>query len=219
MKSGVTRKANPVPQLRRGPVADFLFPHDGPQAHFSDNDLIAAIAGGDRQAFSVLMRRYLSKMVALAQRIVFDHEQAREIAQEAFLRVWLNAGKWDPGGSAMFSTWLRRVVVNLAISQRRRKREQIEIGVLANTPDTQADGFDHMAATHQKRAVQAALGKLPERQRAALALFYFNETSQIEAAAAMDLTPKAFDSLLVRARRNARKHLSGMGFFRKEDLP
>jgi len=165
------------------------------------------------------VRRHLSKMVVLAQRILFDPEQAREIAQEAFLRVWINAGKWDPDGSAMFSTWLRRVVINLSISQRRRRREQISIDAIADLPDLQADGFDRMASSHQKRAVQQAMEKLPERQRTALALFYFDDISQIEAAETMQLSPKAFDSLLVRARRNVKKYLSDMGFLRKGDLP
>lgn len=208
----------PLSALHR-PVTGFLFSHDGLGVDLSDNDLLEAIAGGDRQAFNVLVRRHLSKMVMLAQRVVFDTEQAREIAQEAFLRVWLNAAKWDPDGSAMFSTWLRRVVINLSISQRRRRREQISIDAIADLPDLQPDGFDRMASTHQKRAVKQAMEKLPERQRAALALFYFDDISQIEAAQAMQLSPKAFDSLLLRARRNVKKFLSDMGFLRKGDLP
>jgi RNA polymerase sigma-70 factor, ECF subfamily len=207
------------PTARHRPVTEFLIPSDGPYAESSDNDLLEAIADGDRQAFAVLMRRYLSKMVTLAQRIVFDREQAREVAQEAFLRVWLNAGKWDPAGTATFATWLRRVVVNFAISQRRRKREQVEISMIADLPDLQPDGFDHIAVAHQKRTVRNAMEKLPGRQRAALALFYFDGASQIEAAQAMKLSPKAFDSLLVRARRNVKKYLSDMGFLRKGDLP
>src|ERR1700744_518988 len=124
-----------APSAPQRPVTDFLFPHDGLRVDFSDNDLLEAIAEGDREAFTILVRRYLSKKVTLAQIIVFYPDQAREIAQEAFLRVWLNAAKWDPDGSAMFSTWLRRVVINLSISQRRRRREQISIDAIADLPD------------------------------------------------------------------------------------
>jgi RNA polymerase sigma-70 factor (ECF subfamily) len=157
-------------------------------------------------------------MIVLAQRVVFDHEQAREIAQEAFLRVWQNAHRWDPNGSATFATWLRRVVINLAISQRRRRREQVNIDAIAEMPDLDADSFAQVATLHQKRLVSNALQELPERQRAALALFYFDDVSQIEAAGIMSLSPKAFDSLLVRARRNVKKTLSAMGFLRKGDI-
>jgi RNA polymerase sigma-70 factor, ECF subfamily len=207
-----------LPPAQPRPVTEFLFPKDGLCTDASDNDLLEAIAGGDRQAFAVLVRRHLAKMVALAQRIVFDSEQAREIAQEAFLRVWLNAAKWDPAGTATFLTWLRRVVINFAISQRRRRREQVDIDTVAEIPDPQADGFDHVATAHQKRIMKQAMQKLPERQRAALALFYFDDVSQIEAAVAMQLSPKAFDSLLVRARRNLKKYLAAMGFLQVGDL-
>lgn len=208
-----------APSASHRPVTGFSFPRDELRPDSSDDDLLELIADGDRQAFAILMRRHLSKMVTLAQRVVFDQEQAKEIAQEAFLRVWLHAGKWDPAGTATFATWLRRVVMNLAISQHRKRREQVTIDEAEDLPDTQADGFAYIASSHKKRVVHEAMGHLPERQRAALALFYFDEISQNEAASVMRLTPKAFDSLLVRARRNVKKHLSDMGFFREGDLP
>jgi RNA polymerase sigma-70 factor (ECF subfamily) len=177
----------------------------------SDDDLLALVAEGDRDAFGVLMRKYLARMVCVAQRIVLDRELAREIVQEAFLRVWRLAGKWDPEGEAAFSTWLCRVVMNLSISQRRRFREQVDIDVIEEFPSDSADGFDVLAAFEEKKVVGDALRLLPERQRAALALYYFDEMSQVEAAEAMDLSPRAFDSLIVRARANLKKRLTAFG--------
>ncbi len=184
----------------------------------SDNDLLEAVAEGDRDAFAVLMKRYLTSMVVLAQRIVFDREQAREIAQEAFLRVWKNAGKWDPFGTATFLTWLRLVVVNLSISSRRRHREQVSLDLIEELPSGMADGFDQVAEFERKKIVGAALEKLSERQRAAIALYYFDELPQIEAAEVMQMTPRAFDSLIVRSRSNLKKHLVDLGLRRKEDI-
>ncbi len=178
----------------------------------SDNELLEAIADGDRGAFGILMKRYLAGMVTLAHRIVFDREQAREIAQEAFLRVWQNAAKWDPYGSATFLTWLRLVVVNLSISARRRYREQVSLDAIEELPSGLADGFDYIVASDQKRVVQEALKKLPERQRAAVALYYFDDLPQVEAARSDgDDTPlKSFRfCLLFRARlKGLKKHLS-----------
>jgi len=187
-------------------------------AALSDNDLLEATAGGDRAAFAVLMKRYLARMVTLAQRVVFDREQAREIAQEAFLRVWQHAHKWNPDGSATFSTWLSRVVINLSISRRRRFRDQVSLDVIEELPSELADSFDHIAASDKKRVVREALEKLPERQRAAVALYYFDDLPQTQAAEIMEMTPRAFDSLIVRARVNLKKHLSDFGFRRREDL-
>lgn len=200
------------------PATDFPFLKEGLRADPSDDDLLASIAGGDRRAFAVLMRRHLSTMIMLAQRIVFDPEQAREIAQEAFLRVWRHASAWDPAGPATFSTWLRRVTVNLAISQRRRRRDQVTIDAIAELPDPSDSAFDTVAMAHQKRMVQSALERVPERQRAAIALFYFDDISQAESAKVMGMSPKAFDSLLVRARRNIKKYLSEIGFLRTGDF-
>lgn len=177
-----------------------------------DDDLLKAIAGGDDDAFAILMRRYLVSMVALAYRIVFDREQAREIAQEAFLRVWQNAVRWNPDGSATFLTWLRRVVVNLSISRKRRFHAQVSIDLIEELPSGAADGFDHIAESDQRRVVRQALGKLSERQRAAVALYYFDDLSQAQAAEVMKMSQNAFDSLIVRARGNLKKHLVDLGF-------
>ena len=184
----------------------------------SDDNLLNFIAEGDRDAFAVLMKRYLTRMVTLAQRIVFDREQAKEIAQEAFLRVWQHAHKWNPEGSATFLTWLHRVVVNLSISRRRRFRDQVSLDVIEELPSGLADGFDFIAASDKKRIVREALEKLPERQRAAVALYYFDDLPQIQAAEIMEMTPRAFDSLIVRARVNLKKYLADFGFRRQEDL-
>jgi RNA polymerase sigma-70 factor (ECF subfamily) len=184
----------------------------------SDNQLLKAVAEGDRSAFAVLMKRHLANMVTLAQRIVFDREQAREIAQEAFLRAWRHAAKWDPYGTATFATWLRLVVVNLSISTRRRYHEQVSLDVIEELPSGLADGFDHIVLADQKRVVKEALEKLPQRQRAAVALYYFEELPQIEAAKVMQLTPRAFDSLIVRARLNLKKYLTEIGLHSRRNL-
>ena len=199
------------------PLKTFAVPGVGANGQTSDNDLLAATAGGDKAAFAILMRRYLAPMVRLAQRVVFDREQAREIAQEAFLRAWRQAASWDPDGAATFHTWLRRVTVNLAISQRRRRREQVGLDVIEDLPSGLADGFFTVAESEEKRMVRAALELLPERQRAALALYYFEDLSQAEAAEVMDMTPRAFDSLIVRARANMKQGLAKLGFGRMEN--
>jgi RNA polymerase sigma-70 factor (ECF subfamily) len=156
-------------------------------------------------------------MVTLAQRIVFDHEQAREIAQEAFLRVWRHAARWDPDGAATFHTWLRRIVVNLSISQRRRRREQVSLDVIEDMPSGLADSFFTVAEAERKRIVQEALEHLSARQRAAIALYYYDDHSQAEAAEVMDLSPRAFDSLIVRARAHLKTYFIAAGLNPRED--
>ncbi len=207
-----------TPLSRQKQAKITLFLNDGICGESTDNELLAAIALDDRQAFAILMQRYLSPIVALAYRVLFDVEQAREVAQEAFLRVWHHAGKWDPRGKATFGTWLRCVTVNLAISQRRRRRVQVGLEAIEDLPDAGADGFNQVASTDRQRLVQAALHKLPDRQRAAIALYYFENITQIQAAEAMQMTPRAFDSLIVRARGGLKRHLAALGLSRGELL-
>jgi RNA polymerase sigma-70 factor (ECF subfamily) len=172
---------------------------------------VALTANGDKTAFAVLTRRYLSKMVVLARRITLDVQDANEVVQEGFMRVWIHAGKWDPCGTASFETWLRRVITNLAISRWRRHREQVSLDIAAEIPDTNADAFDQVSSDDQKKLVRIAIEKLPPKQRAAVAAYYFDESSYIEAAEQLNLSLKAFNSLLVRARQNLKKHFLTMG--------
>ena len=175
----------------------------------TDNALLAAIAQGDQQAFAVLLRRYLPKMVALARQITGNVSDANEVAQEAFLRVWQHAAGWDPDGTATFATWLFRVTSNFAISRRRGKRDYLPLDEIAERADDAPDSFAQTSDHEEKKMVRDAMERLPERQRIAVAAFYFDQASHAEAAARMGLSMKAFDALLVRARRNLKTALSG----------
>lgn len=177
----------------------------------SDNDLLEAIANEDAGAFRLLLERYLPKMVVCARRITWNTQDANEIAQEAFLRVWKNAHKWDANGTATFETWLYRVTTNLAISSKRKQRDEVSLDAANDIESTHLEGFDLIHESNRKAVVGQAISKLPPRQRAAVAAFYFDENSHAVAAERMDLSAKAFDALLVRARRNLKKLLDEMG--------
>ena len=89
----------------------------------SDEALMAAIAAGDQVAFARLVERHLARTVGLATRLMGSRADGEEIAQEAFARVWSHAARWRPlggGGNARFTTWLYRIVMNLAIDRKRR---------------------------------------------------------------------------------------------------
>ena len=87
----------------------------------SDEALMAKIAEGDRGAFHALTRRHLPRILRVAARVLGNAGDAEDVAQEAFLRVWSHADRWDPE-KARVTTWLHRIVVNLCIDRRRRSR-------------------------------------------------------------------------------------------------
>jgi len=172
-----------------------------------DTALMALIARGDREAFARLMDRHLRYAVNAAFRVLLNPHDAEEVAQEAFLRVWHHAARWQPDGPARFRTWLTRIVVNLSIDRKRRPGmealdDQIE------PADPSPGPYDHRLASETERRVAQALARLPERQRAALVLCFWDEESNIEAAATLGISVGALESLLIRAKRSLRQSLS-----------
>ncbi|GIK99450.1 MAG: RNA polymerase sigma factor [Alphaproteobacteria bacterium] len=167
-----------------------------------DLPLLRRIAAGDGPACAALVDRHLPRMVALGWRMLGSRAEAEEVAQEVFLRVWQNAAGWQPK-RARFSTWLHRVAVNLCLDRLRRRRE---VG-LEEAGDPPGDD-PHPGRELQRRAVaervQAALGRLPERQRAAIVLCHFQELGNAEAAEVMEVGVDALESLLARGRRKLR---------------
>lgn len=171
-----------------------------------DEDLIAEVAIGDRQAFEVLMRRHLARSIALAERVVGDPQEAEDIVQDAFFQLWNHADQWRPG-EGRFTTWLYRIVLNRAIDVRRRRRPMAPADLLDDRPAPDPDAESLLAARQIAERAEAAVTALPERQRAALALCFQDGLTCQEAAAAMNVTVSAMESLLVRARRAVKASL------------
>jgi RNA polymerase sigma-70 factor (ECF subfamily) len=172
----------------------------------SDDELMRRAGNGDRLAFADLVQRHLPRVGAVAARMLANAAEAEDVSQEAFLRCWQKAPGWKADGAA-FTTWLHRIVINLCIDRRRRAASV----PLDEAPD-QADGapqaLEKIAAQQDAQRIRAALGDLPDRQRAALVLCYYEGMTNAEAAAVLDVSVGAVESLLVRARENLRKTLS-----------
>ncbi len=177
----------------------------------ADAELMRRVAGGDDAACRQLVVQHASQMLGLAHRMLGDQAFSEDVVQEAFLRLWRQARRWRP--DARVATWLYRVVHNLCIDELRTRRKLSD-----EEPPDRADTADGpMMIEHRgqvARQVNAAIADLPPRQRAAITLVYHQEMSNIEAAAVMDVTVEALESLLVRARRKLRQQL----MVKKEDL-
>ncbi|MDX5367023.1 MAG: RNA polymerase sigma factor [Alphaproteobacteria bacterium] len=172
-----------------------------------DDELVAAVAQGDGQACAVLMERHLGRIVALARRMMGNQADAEEIAQEVFLRVWTNAGKWEPG-RAQFGTWLHRVAANLCLDRLRRQRSTVDIDDLPDLVSAEPGPDRRLEADELAARVEAALQELPERQRAAIALSHYQGLSNTETAEILDVSVEAVESLLSRGRRQLRSLLA-----------
>jgi RNA polymerase sigma-70 factor, ECF subfamily len=174
-----------------------------------DAELVARVGARDPGAVRTLVTHKLPRLLALATRMLGDRMEAEDVAQEAFMRIWKQAPQWRTG-EAKFDTWLHRVALNLCYDRLRGRREE-PTDDLPDEPDPDAAPEVRLAARARDERVRQALAALPVRQREALVLTYYQELSNIEAAALMDISVDALESLLARARRSLRTQLAGDG--------
>lgn len=180
-----------------------------------DADLVARVGEQDPAAVRTLVSRKLPRLLALATRMLGDRMEAEDVAQEAFVRIWKQAPHWKEG-EARFDTWIHRVALNLCYDRLRGRRED-PVADLPDEADPQPMPDMQLEARVRDERVRTALAALPVRQREALVLNYYQELSNIEAAALMGITVDALESLLARARRSLRAQLADSGF--SKDLP
>ncbi len=170
-----------------------------------DRALMERIVARDSDAFATLAERHAAVALGLAQRIVRNTADAEDVVQESLARLWMFADRWNPD-TARFSSWFYRIVTNQAIS-RIRKKTTDSIDSVDEPSDNSPGPDDQIAGREIGAAIAQAVAKLPERQRAAIALCYDNGLSCAEAADAMGVSIGTMESLLFRARRSLREWL------------
>jgi RNA polymerase sigma-70 factor (ECF subfamily) len=174
----------------------------------TDESLIARSRSGDGQAVRQLVERHLTTAYRIAYRIVGTRAEAEDIAQDVLVRVLDYKSGWF--SSAGFQAWLRRAIINRTIDVHRRRWWTLA-ELHENLPDVTRETQENtlLASEVERRVAQAVLG-LPFRQRAAITLCFYENLSLADAAAAMDTTPGAVESLLHRAKAALRTALGDM---------
>lgn len=177
-----------------------------------DEGLVAEARQGDAAAFSELVNRHQHEVYTLALRLTSDRDLAADVAQEALVRAWRALPRFR--GEARFSTWLHRITVNTAWSQRARARrhrhesiDEVVIDLRANetTPEDWGEAAD------LRPRLLAALRELPAGMRAVVVLKDVQGWSHGEIAEALDITVAAAKVRLHRGRRRLRDRLFSDG--------
>ena len=172
---------------------------DGSQNREPDNVLLASFANGDRKAAQQLTERLMPKIHAHAYYRLGNIADAEDVTQEAFLRLWQFAPRWEQG-NAHVSTWLYRVVSNLCKDRYRRpKLEDLDISK-EPTDETQSPA-DKIDDHYRQKALYGAMSLLPENQRLAVQFRHIDELTNPEIAEIMGLSVEAVESLTARGKR------------------
>jgi RNA polymerase sigma-70 factor (ECF subfamily) len=178
----------------------------------------ARLAQRDPAALREMIARHGPALHRVAYRMTGDAHEAEDIVQEALLRLWDHASaiaaKHPVGRQAAarlrLGGWLQRVATNLAIDRLRRAR-RISGGEVPEEEDDAPLADAVIEAGERDNLAQTLVLGLPERQRAAIVLTYYEELPNAEAAEALDMNIKAFESLLHRARTALRQALAAQG--------
>jgi RNA polymerase sigma-70 factor, ECF subfamily len=176
------------------------------------------LAGGEENALDRLMERHGLRLFHFLIRQLHDEEEAADLAQETFVRVFQHCARYQP--EYRFSTWLFTIAANLARDRQRWKSRHPQVS-LEGPPDD-ADSVSRwrdrwpapdahpadQALSHERaRAVQEAVAALPEDLRLPLILAEYEERSQREIAAILGCSPKAVEMRIYRARQHLRQRL------------
>ncbi|WP_370674235.1 RNA polymerase sigma factor [Pleomorphomonas sp. PLEO] len=170
----------------------------------SDAELVRAVAAGDERAFRCVIDRHGPKLRSIAGQFL-DAGEADDAVQEALIRLWRHAGRFDPEKAAL-STWLYRIVVNRCIDIRRQRFRWpwSPIDDAEDLPSADIGAERTIAGVETLRYVSAVIAALPPRQRMALMLATVGERSAEDIAELLGISRAAAEQLIARARRSIR---------------
>jgi RNA polymerase sigma-70 factor (ECF subfamily) len=163
---------------------------------------------GDHAAFEALIKTHQAMIHSLTYRMTGSVADSRDLAQETFVRAYQQLGSYH--GTAKFSSWLYRIAINACLDWRRREKRRADLHtdwsqsqIIAHSPAGAAADVDDLS-----RDVQAALMKLPEKQRAAITLTTYGGKNHAEAATILGCSETTVSWRIFSARRKLKKILS-----------
>ena len=189
-----------------------------PIPHDDESEMVNDLRAGKSAAFEHLVRQYGGWMLAVAERILAHHDDAKEAVQDAFLSAFQSLGKFDE--RSKLSTWLHRIVVNASLMKLRRRRRRPEHPIDDLLPAFLADGhqahpngrwtnsvLEQMQRAEVQSAIRAKIDSLPDSFRIVLVLRDIEELETEAVADLLQLTPGAVKVRLHRARQALRSLL------------
>ncbi|WP_192500419.1 RNA polymerase sigma factor [Flavobacterium sp. PL002] len=168
-----------------------------------DTYYITKIIAGDTKAFAVLVDRYKDLVFTLALRMLKNREEAEEVAQDTFIKVFKSINKFK--GDSKFSTWIYRITYNSCLDVLKKYKQEYKLDPIDEYTERQLvtfeNAFDALADKEQRQTIETCLQKLPEEDGFLLTLYYFEEQSIDEIAKIVGLTTNNVKVKLFRSRK------------------
>lgn len=175
-----------------------------------DRTLVDACLGGEKAAFDVLVERHRRQVYHVCYRFVGNHEDASDLAQDAFLRAYRALHTFK--GRSAFSTWLYRVAVNTCLNRVSARLPSLEPLDAREHPDTAREPAEQSVLRHERAAtVRAAIARLPKKQRAAMILRMYHELPHEQIATVLGSSVGAVKANFFHALANLKKLLEEGG--------
>lgn len=181
----------------------------------TDEGLVGRIQKGDHQAFALLVRRHTDKFYGLAWRLLGNDAEADDVVQDAFLKLWAQPDLFRLDAGVKFTTWFYRVVSNMALDRLRGRKRWTGADVLEVMPDKRKLADQDYEEKDMQRHISQSISLLPERQKLALTLCFYEGLSVSETAGVIGVGEKAVESLLMRAKTGLRHDLIRRGIIKK----
>lgn len=174
------------------------------------SQLIQKTIDGDRRSFEMIVRSFQRYTMTIAFRILCDENDARDVVQEGFIRVWRHIGNYNP--AIKFSTWLYKIIVNLSID-RLKSRKNLSRFFFNSSEEIEPVDFRDMEKDYSNRETAGLIkffaGKLPEKQRVIFVLRDLEELSVSEVVEITGLSESSVKTNLFHARRSIREKIIG----------
>ncbi|MCE1197737.1 MAG: sigma-70 family RNA polymerase sigma factor [Marinilabiliales bacterium] len=182
-----------------------------------EQELIRALVAGEPQVFREIIDFYKDKVFRTCMGFVHQREDAEDLTQEVFIQVFGNIRSFREGSA--FSTWIYRIAVNASLNHLRKKKRLLfptgfgwwtgasEEKERTSHHETSQSPEEEMLASELSELIDRSLATLPEKQRIAFTLSKYEELSQKEISAIMELTEGAVESLIFRAKKNLQERL------------
>jgi RNA polymerase sigma-70 factor (ECF subfamily) len=183
-------------------------PESSPLADAADDrTLVDACLGGRREAFDVIVERHQRQVYQLCYRFAGNHEDASDLAQDAFIRAYRGLHSFK--GQAAFSTWLYRIAVNVCLNRVGARAQKWTTLDAADQPDLREERADaRLLRGERAAAVRAAVARLPKKQRAALILRIYHELPHDQIAEIVGTSVGAVKANFFHALANLKKLLN-----------